>query len=193
MLLFFNTISTMPSCVGKTRTARSILSMRVVRNKPGLKHSFQPGSLHQKNPGLVRAALLSVSITYNHFLFDDYKDVAADYSGNDLTGVPQQVFVSALTIRFQKQLSLFVESYSSARIPLNDGNTVHANPYHVLGAKLSWSTVPANRLGFEVFAGADNITNTKYSLGNDLNAFGGRYFNAAALFTFYAGMNMRFQ
>jgi iron complex outermembrane receptor protein len=29
----------------------------------------------------------------------------------------------------------------------------------------------------EFYALVDNLTNVKYSLGNDLNAFGGRYYN----------------
>ncbi|MNL84296.1 hypothetical protein D3C87_2122250 [compost metagenome] len=47
------------------------------------------------------------------------------------------------------------------------------------------------RVPIEVFAGADNILNEKYSLGNDLNAFGARYFNAAAKRNFYAGLAVR--
>jgi iron complex outermembrane receptor protein len=42
-----------------------------------------------------------------------------------------------------------------------------------------------------LFVGADNLLNEKYSLGNDINAFGGRYFNAAATRNFYAGIKMK--
>ncbi|MEQ9413093.1 MAG: hypothetical protein RIF39_04650 [Cyclobacteriaceae bacterium] len=38
------------------------------------------------------------------------------------------------------------------------------------------------------FAGGDNLLDKTYSLGNDLNAFGGRYFNAAAGRNYYAGL-----
>ena len=44
----------------------------------------------------------------------------------------------------------------------------------------------------EVFVGADNILDEKYSLGNDVNAFGGRYFNAAAPRNYYGGVNVSF-
>lgn len=45
-------------------------------------------------------------------------------------------------------------------------------------------------LGF--FGGIDNILNQKYSLGNDLNAMGGRYYNAAPTRNFYIGVKAEF-
>jgi len=41
-----------------------------------------------------------------------------------------------------------------------------------------------------IYVGAGNILNQKYSLGNDLNAVGGRYYNAAAPRNYYAGMKL---
>jgi iron complex outermembrane receptor protein len=35
------------------------------------------------------------------------------------------------------------------------------------------------KTAFDFYIGADNILNETYSLGNDLNALGGRYFNPA--------------
>ena len=42
----------------------------------------------------------------------------------------------------------------------------------------------------EIFAGADNLFNTKYSLGNDINAAAGRYYNAAAGVNYFAGISL---
>jgi iron complex outermembrane receptor protein len=44
----------------------------------------------------------------------------------------------------------------------------------------------------DLFAGVDNATNKRYSLGNDLNAAGNRYYNAAAGRNFYAGLKVSF-
>ena len=40
----------------------------------------------------------------------------------------------------------------------------------------------------EIFAGGDNLFNTKYSLGNDINAAGNRYYNAAPGVNYFAGV-----
>ena len=146
-----------------------------------------------KSTGLFRAAQLTTGITYNHFRFNEYTVGTSDYSGNKLTGVPAHVVTTSLLIRFPLQLNLFVQSYSSGRIPLNDGNTAYADAYHVLGAKVSWTNIQAKRFGIEIFAGADNITNERYSLGNDINAFGARYYNAATSLHGYAGLVLRFR
>jgi iron complex outermembrane receptor protein len=44
----------------------------------------------------------------------------------------------------------------------------------------------------ELFIATDNILDEKYSLGNDINAFGGRYYNAAASFNFAGGIALHF-
>jgi iron complex outermembrane receptor protein len=44
----------------------------------------------------------------------------------------------------------------------------------------------------DFFAGIDNLLNQKYSLGNDLNAVGGRYFNAAPGRNYFAGVRINF-
>jgi iron complex outermembrane receptor protein len=57
---------------------------------------------------------------------------------------------------------------------------------------LTWSKPRARKTGIEIFAGAENITNEKYSLGNDINAFGGRYYNPAAPVSCYVGLALIF-
>jgi iron complex outermembrane receptor protein len=49
-----------------------------------------------------------------------------------------------------------------------------------------------NKSSLDVYAGVDNLFNENYSLGSDLNALGGRFFNPAATRNFYAGLSFRF-
>jgi len=44
----------------------------------------------------------------------------------------------------------------------------------------------------DVFVVADNLLNKHYSLGNDINAAGNRYFNPAAKRNFIVGCNVKF-
>jgi iron complex outermembrane receptor protein len=44
----------------------------------------------------------------------------------------------------------------------------------------------------ELFAGADNLLNQRYSLGDDLNAVGGRYYNPAPGRNYFGGLNVKF-
>ena len=44
----------------------------------------------------------------------------------------------------------------------------------------------------ELFTGLDNVFDELYSLGNDINAFGRRFYNPAAGINFYAGAKIQF-
>ena len=75
-------------------------------------------------------------------------------------------------------------------IPLDDANTAFAEAYILLGLRAGWNTALKQSHRLEIFAGIDNAFNEVYSLGNDLNAFGGRYYNAAMPRNYYAGITM---
>jgi iron complex outermembrane receptor protein len=140
--------------------------------------------------GVIRGLQLKNSLTINHFKFRDYLNAASNFSGNKLTGVPDEVIVSSLDINLPSSVSLFLQHNYTSKIPLNDANNVFAKSYHLLQFRTSWKTNLNLKTNVEVFAGADNVLNQKYSLGNDMNAFGGRYYNAAPLRNFFAGLKL---
>lgn len=142
------------------------------------------------------------SWAWSHFRFLDYRINELDFSGNPLTGVPGHALNNSLRFLFPGRWEGWVTHQYASSIPLNDANTVRADPYHLLQAKISrsiplrfGSTLPrlSDRAAtLEVFAGGDNLLDQRYSLGNDINAFGGRYFNAAPSRNYYAGLSLQF-
>jgi iron complex outermembrane receptor protein len=42
-----------------------------------------------------------------------------------------------------------------------------------------------------IYTGVENILNETYSLGNDINAAAGRYYNAAAKRNYYVGLSLQ--
>jgi len=75
-------------------------------------------------------------------------------------------------------------------IALNDANTAYAGSYALLGGRIGFRNRLARRLKMDIFAGVDNAFNTKYSLGNDINAAAGRYYNAAPGVNYYVGLSL---
>lgn len=146
----------------------------------------------QQRSGFMRSMSVNLSYTQSRFTFDDYVVGSEDYSGNPLTGVPANNTVAGLSVNLAHRIHIFVQSIFTSRIPLNDANSVYAERYELLQAKVGWIGVEKDKLMLEFFAGADNILNQNYSLGNDINAFGGRYYNAAPLRNFYGGVLARF-
>jgi iron complex outermembrane receptor protein len=162
-------------------------------NQPGFELYFTDWFIRQNNSGFIRGLQFNESLTFDKFTFSsDYHDATNNYAGNHLTGVPEQVIVSSIQIKFPKYFYLFIEHNYTAQIPLNDGNTAYAPHYNLLQAKVGWQHKFNRKSRMEIYAGADNLLNEKYSLGNDLNAVGNRYYNAAPLRNYYLGFNVVF-
>ncbi len=132
---------------------------------------------------------VSNSATYAHFKFTDYIIGSANYSGKDITGVPRYTVVSNLLMEIKRAGYLFVQHNYTAEIPVNDGNTVKADHYNLVQLKIGYP-FSAGVTKMEVYAGIDNLLNERYSLGNDLNAVGNRFFNAAPLRNYFAGIRV---
>lgn len=134
---------------------------------------------------------LRSNYTFSHFRFENFISATSDYSNNKLTGVPEHVLINSLEFNFPKAFYLFVQHNYTSAIPLNDANTVFAKRYHLIEAKAGIRNLKVSKTHFEVFGGVNNLLNVKYSLGNDLNAANGRYFNPAAGINFYTGLSVK--
>jgi iron complex outermembrane receptor protein len=110
---------------------------------------------------------------------------------NELTGVPDASIINTASIVFPKRFSLYIQDQYTSKLPLNDANSVYASSYHLLGFKGGYTILMKKRTTLGINAGVDNMLNKQYSLGNDLNAFGNRYYNPAPLRNYYFGMNLK--
>jgi iron complex outermembrane recepter protein len=127
-------------------------------------------------------------ITLNRYEFKDYIKDNVSFTGNQLTGTPKGVFTGGLDFVFTNRVYINLTANHTSKIPLNDGNTIYADAYTLLGARAGYRSAEPNKFPFELFMGADNLLDKTYSLGNDLNAAAGRYFNVAAGRNFYVGI-----
>ncbi|HYC84787.1 MAG TPA: TonB-dependent receptor plug domain-containing protein [Chryseosolibacter sp.] len=146
--------------------------------------------------GFVSDSRITAGYTYNHFRFEDYIQATnqgpLDYSGNKITGVPPTTAFVTFDLSSGTGLyANFTANYVD-HIPLNDANTAYAEPYVLVGARAGHKLKFESGHLLELFAGVQNATDQRYSLGNDLNAAGGRYFNAATPRSFYGGMKFDF-
>jgi iron complex outermembrane receptor protein len=140
--------------------------------------------------GFITNLKIWTSYTYNHYRFREYIQDQSDFSGNKLTGTPPTVNTAGLDVMIKQKIYFNVTSNYVDHIPLNDANSVYAAEYFLLGGRLGFRGPIIKRNPMDVFLGVDNALNKQYSLGNDLNAVGGRYFNAAPNINFYAGLKL---
>lgn len=118
------------------------------------------------------------------FRYKTFVQVEDDFSGHRIPGVARQQVNAGVDLSTSGGQTLAVTYQYSDPIWLNDANTEKASPFQLLGLRLG------TKLGrqWQVFAGADNLLNMTYSLGNDINAAAGRYYNVAAGRNFYGGL-----
>jgi len=161
-------------------------------NQRGIEATLSAWIIHAHQNGFIRGLRFSTNLTWSHFRFRDYENDGTNYDGNKVTGVPDQVLVNSLHFLFPQSWSLYLQHNYTSSIPLDDGNTTFADAYHLLQGKIQWGHSFFKGTMINFFGGADNILNQKYSLGNDINAFGGRFYNPAMPRNYYVGLAVRY-
>lgn len=126
----------------------------------------------------------------NDFKFEDYLQGTSDLSGNRLTGTPELFGSGGLDFSPSKGFNFQFTVLYCGGLPLDDRNTVFAGEFWTFALRTGYK-ITKGRYPLEIMAGADNLTDRQYSLGHDLNAAGGRFYNAAPGRSFYAGMILR--
>jgi iron complex outermembrane receptor protein len=133
------------------------------------------------------------ALTYQSFQFRDYLRNGEDYSGNALPGVaPYTAFTQAYA---ETHIGIYgaLSHRWTDRLPLNDENSVYQASIHFLTARLGYQFSLSPRLSVDLFAGIDNILDQSFSFGNDLNAFGQRFFQPAPGRNYYAGIRLQYK
>jgi iron complex outermembrane receptor protein len=141
-----------------------------------------------KSSSVLNRSLVWLSHTWHDFEYKSFKQVNNDFSGNKLPAEAPHTISTGLDFSFTNGLFVNASYYYSDKIPLNDANTAYATSYNLLGIKLGFEKLVHQKFRFKIFAGADNLLDEKYSLGNDINGFGGRYYNAAPGRNYFGGL-----
>jgi iron complex outermembrane recepter protein len=150
----------------------------------GVEFSLNYNLVKQKNSTLNDATLW-VAYAYNHYRFKNYQKDTDDFSGNRLTGSPNHVVSGGFDVGMRLGFYARATCLYTGRISLNDANTVYADAYLLPGLRMG-----NKNKRFEIYAGGENLLDETFSLGNDLNAAGGRFYNAAPGRNFYGGVKV---
>ncbi|MDO9552489.1 TonB-dependent receptor domain-containing protein [Rhodonellum sp.] len=161
-------------------------------NQKGIEASLDY-ALIRNQAGLVQELKIAHAFTGHYFKFAQFTKGNDDFSGNKLTGVAPNTLVNQLDLRTKPGFYLnFTHQYVD-KIPLNDANTVFQDTYNLVGSRLGWRNTLGSRWDLELYSGVDNLLDESYSLGNDLNAFGGRFFQPAPGRNWYGGLKVGFR
>jgi iron complex outermembrane receptor protein len=124
-----------------------------------------------------------------HYEFKEFVNNGIDYSGNNLTGVPNNKINGGITFNAPHGLYLSADYYYVDNIPLNDANSAYANSYNLLNAKAGWRYEIFKGLATHLSAGVNNLTNTHYASMVLVNATG---INGAPPRYYYPGLPVNY-
>lgn len=130
-------------------------------------------------------------LTLNDYSFREYVKDVTSFDGNKLTGVPNHIITGGVDFEIQKNFYGHITFNYTSSLPLDDANSVYAASYVLVGCRFGYK-INSLKAPLDFFVGADNLLNENYSLGNDLNAAGGRYYNAAPGRNYFAGLIINF-
>lgn len=149
-------------------------------------------SLIDNSSGCFRLIKIWSGFTLNDYVFTNYITGTDDHSGKSLTGVPEHISVTGLDINTAPGIYFHTTFNYTSKLPLNDANDEFAGAYNLLQGKIGWKGRVTSGIALELFIGIDNALDEKYSLGNDINAFGRRYYNPSPRRNYFGGLVIGF-
>jgi len=139
----------------------------------------------------------SNALAINDFKFKEFIDNDSDYSGNDLTGVPNVTFNSMLDIESDNGIYAILNYNYVGKIPIRDDNTLYSKKYQLVNTKFGYKSNPSKKIQLDVYLGINNIFDEHYASMLLINAsgFGGsapRYYYPGEPSNYYAGANLKY-
>lgn len=137
----------------------------------------------------LRLLRLNAGFAWHPFRYGDFRRLNEDYSGNRIPSVPVSAISLLADLLGRRGWYAQATWFYTGRLFLNDANTATANAWHLLGMRLGWKLKSRKGPEWNGYAGVDNLLNQLYSLGHDINAAGGRFYNAAPGRNVYLGLS----
>lgn len=142
------------------------------------------------------SAYLEISGDFTAHKFLDFRDGEEDFSGNELTGVPDKKL--SWTFQYARAIGLYFQTqvFHLGRMPINDANSLHSDAYTSWNASLGFNRQIKPHWGLQLAFGCQNITDENYASSILINAtgFGGsepRYYYPGPPRSFYFSIGLK--
>ncbi|HYD22835.1 MAG TPA: TonB-dependent receptor, partial [Flavipsychrobacter sp.] len=142
--------------------------------------------------GIVNTLTVEAAYTKYDFRYRDFMQFNNDYSGNYLPGIPANAFAMSVDLLTTFNAYLNLNLYYNDIIPLSDNNSIYDHSYALVNIRIGYRYMAA-RWGIDVFTGCNNLLNENYSLGNDVNAAGNRFYNVAPGINYFGGVLLSYK
>jgi iron complex outermembrane receptor protein len=138
-----------------------------------------------------------ITYTLANYTFKEFVQAGNDYSGNELTGVPKNVFNAGLAFRIRCGIYGNLNYQFVDEMPMRDDNSVYSDAYQLVNLKLGYLKRLSDHFEINIHGILNNIFNEKYASMISVNAasFGGnlpRYYYPGLPRNFFLGAEIRY-
>ncbi|MCF6348839.1 MAG: TonB-dependent receptor [Flavobacteriaceae bacterium] len=138
-----------------------------------------------------------INYTLNNFAFKEFIDDTDNFSGNDLTGVPSDVFNAGIDVDSRIGIYGNINFQYVGSMPITDSNSLYSDSYNVINIKIGYKLAINQKMKLNVFFGLNNIFDEVYASQILINArgFGGnapRYYYPGLPVNYYTGINLNY-
>lgn len=168
--------------------------------------SSSPGRVFYRNAGASRRQGLEawlqwafgggwkgrLSYTFSDFIYQDYEAAGEVFDDNRLPGIPEHVLSGMAQWQYLPKGLIVLEGRYFSELFANDANTAEADGFLELNLRATYAWA----LGWgqlKILGGINNLLDTRYVNNIRLNAFGGRYYEAAPARNIYLGLQVALQ
>lgn len=136
----------------------------------------------------------SLNVNVTDYSFDEFIDGEDNFSGNQLTGVPNYNGVYQVNFSFKNIIYGNINWQFTGAMPIRDDNSIFSRSYDVVNIKLGHRR-SLGRFSIHAYAGINNILDEKYASMLLINAgsFGGRaprYYYPGLPVNWFAGTHL---
>lgn len=137
------------------------------------------------------------SANFNFYKFDEFVDEGEDYSGNDLTGVPDQKINLGIDLLTESGFRFFSNALFVSEIPLNDANSLYSDSYQLINLKAAYDFTVFQDFEINLNVGVNNLLDKHYAVSILPNAVGfgnsePRYYYPGNDRNFYGGVGVKY-
>ena len=138
-----------------------------------------------------------INYTLNQFKFKTFVDDNIDYSGNDLTGVPDAIFNAGIDVRSNLGFYGNINFQHVGEMPITDANDLYSNAYSLTNLKVGYQPKLSEQLKLNLYFGLNNSFNKKYASQILINASGfgnaaPRYYYPGNPINYYSGISLNY-
>jgi iron complex outermembrane receptor protein len=133
----------------------------------------------------------------NHYKFKEFIDDGQNFSGNELTGVPNGIFNAGVDVTSKIGFYGNINFQQVGKMPITDSNNLYSNAYSLTNLKIGYAPKLSEQLQLNLFFGLNNIFDTAYAsqILINANSFGNaapRYYYPGEPSNYFSGISLNY-